>query len=103
MDNVVIGGVLSLGILIGLLVGWFVNEVGDFSLKALTGAISALAGSGVIAIFSLIAPSSSTREFWFYPMGLLAGLLIAPIVSKLSDALYDEEDPTEPSRTARKK
>lgn len=91
MDCLVVSGVVSLGLLVGLLVGWFVNEDQPFTATGLVASITVLSGAGVLGVFHLIAPTGPTREFWFYPIAVLAGVLIAPPLSKLYDRLYPDE------------
>jgi hypothetical protein len=88
MDFLVVSGVVSLGLLVGLLVGWFVNEDQPFTATGLVAAITVLSGAGVLGVFHLIAPAGPTREFWFYPIAVLGGVLIAPFLSVLYDRLY---------------
>lgn len=87
MDLLVVSGVLCLGLLIGLLVGWYVNEAKSMTFPVLVGAVNILAGSGVLAIFHLISPAP-TREYWLYPVGLLVGVLIAAPLDVLLNRLY---------------
>ena len=88
MDWVVIGGVLGLGILIGLLVGWYLNEVSKMTEAVVASAIAMLSGSGVISVFHFLAPGGPTREYWFYPIGLLIGVLSAAPTDVYFNSLY---------------
>jgi hypothetical protein len=91
MDWLVIAGVVSLGLLVGLLVGWYVNEEQPFTATGLIASITVLSGAGVLGVFHLIAPAGATREYWLYPVAVLFGVLIAPPLSKLYDRLYEED------------
>jgi hypothetical protein len=77
MDWIITVGSLSLGILIGGIVGWYFSESKTITLTVLFGCISALVGSSVLAMFSFLAGKSGpTHEYWFYPVGLLIGFVI---------------------------
>ena len=47
-------GTISLGVLVGILVGYFVNEAKKMDQTILKSAISILAGGSVVAMFSLL-------------------------------------------------
>jgi tetrahydromethanopterin S-methyltransferase subunit C len=77
MDWIIAVGSLSLGILIGAIVGWYFSESKIITLPVLAGCISALVGSSVLAMFSFLAGKSGpTHEYWFYPVGLLIGFVV---------------------------
>ena len=78
MDWLVAVGSLCLGILIGILLAYFVFEAEKMDHKALYGAVGVIGGAGVIAAFHLLGGrhGESQREYWFYPIGLLAGYLV---------------------------
>ena len=83
MDWIITSGTLSLGLLIGAIVGWYwsQNSVNELPPKILLAAISALAGSSVLAMFSFLAGlRGPTREYWFYPIGLLVGCSVITII-----------------------
>jgi predicted membrane-bound spermidine synthase len=88
MDWVVASGVIAFGGLIGILVGWYVNEVKAYTESVVTTAMGLFVGSGAIAILQQVAPTGSTREFWLYPVGLLIGVLIAPPIDVYFQNLY---------------
>lgn len=73
MNWIVATGALSLGIVVGILVAYFVEEAKEMNLRVLSSAIGALAGAGVVAVFQLVGASKPTDEHWFYPVGLLVG------------------------------
>src|ERR1041385_8860412 len=76
MDWMIVAGATCLGILIGAIVAWYFSAAQETGLTVpvLLGAISAIAGSSVLAMFSFLAGlKGPTSEYWFYPVGLLAG------------------------------
>jgi hypothetical protein len=81
MDDRVAAGATSMGVLIGALVGWFVNEAEEMSEKILVSSASVLSGGGVLALFHFLAdPTAPKRELWLYPCGLLIGFVIVTII-----------------------
>lgn len=97
MDWTVAVGCACLGILIGLLVGFYVNEAKQMDYRVLQGAIWVLAGTGVIAVFSLLGGIGTvTREYWLYPVGLIVGFVLAPVCDVMHNRLY--ESPRKPNR-----
>jgi ABC-type transport system involved in multi-copper enzyme maturation permease subunit len=80
MDWLVVTGSTCLGLLIGSLVGWFVNETEQMNEKVLATAVSVLSGAGVWGIFRAVSGvATPTREYWFYPIGLLVGFTIVTL------------------------
>ena len=79
MDWMIITGTVCLGILIGALVGWFVNEAKEMDFKVLSSSVWVLTGGGVLALFSFLA-GGSVREIWLYPVGLLFGFLAVTVI-----------------------
>jgi hypothetical protein len=75
-------GSLSLGLLIGGLVALYVVGTDKFNLGALTGAVSTLAGAGVIAVFHAVAGKDTPADprYWWYPIGLLIGAVIVGLI-----------------------
>jgi len=81
MDWIIVAGCLCLGILIGAIVGWFINESQHITPRILGAAISALVGSSVLAMFSFLAGlRGPTSEYWFYPIGLLVGFVAVTVI-----------------------
>jgi hypothetical protein len=74
MNLIIATGALCLGILIGILVAYFVEEAKVMSFGVLSSAVGILAGGGVIAIFRLVGAAQTTDELWFYPIGSLRDL-----------------------------
>jgi uncharacterized membrane protein len=81
-------GALCLGILIGILVAYFVEEAKAMTFRVLSSAIWVVAGGGVIAIFQLVGAAKPTDEYWFYPIGLLVGFGIGTYLNWL----YTQKD-----------
>ena len=70
-------GCTCLGLLIGGLVALYVASTKQFNLGALTGAVSTLAGAGIIAVFhTLGGGNAAVPEYWMYPVGLLIGACV---------------------------
>jgi hypothetical protein len=65
-------GATSLGVLIGMLTGFFVQEANEWDRHALSSAVLVLAGGGVLGFMHWASPTGA-HEIWFYPIGLLAG------------------------------
>ena len=86
MDWLVAVGALSLGIIIGCLVAYFVEEAPRLNAKVLYTAISIFGGSAVAAIFHLLGGAPTTRELWTYPIGLLFGFVGGSIYEYLYPA-----------------
>ena len=74
-DWVVISGALSLGLLPGVLVAFFVQEAETWNHSALGFSVAALATSGVVAILRYTV-SDAGEMIWFYPIGLVIGFII---------------------------
>lgn len=72
MDWMVAIGSVSLGLLIGALVGWFVNEAMVMDRPVLSSSVYIMTGGGVLALFAFLA-GHVPREIWLYPLGLLIG------------------------------
>jgi hypothetical protein len=67
--------------LIGGLVSLYIVQTERFNLGALTGAVSTLAGAGVIAVFHTIGnPKSYDITYWWYPVGLLFGAVVIALL-----------------------
>ena len=74
MDALAAAGCVSLGLLIGALVGWYISEAKRMSKKELSSSISVLTGGGISALFAYL--TAGPRVTWLYPVGLLAGFLL---------------------------
>ena len=73
MSPIIATGAGCLGILIGILVAYFVEEAKAMTFRVLSSAVTIFAGGGVLAVFHLVGMTKPTEEYWFYPIGLLVG------------------------------
>jgi len=97
MNWIIALGASSLGIVIGILVAWFVLEAKEMNLKVLSASVTVLTGGAVMGLFQFLS-HSQTSEIWFYPIGLLVGFCAASII----DTIYYGYDPNRPKRTRAK-
>ncbi|MHC2432750.1 hypothetical protein [Bradyrhizobium sp. USDA 4451] len=65
-----VGGTL-LGFMIGMLVGFFVQEADEWTRSAMTASVAVLTGAGVVALLRYGA--TDPQGVWFYPIGLVIG------------------------------
>jgi hypothetical protein len=77
----IVGGTLCLGILIGILMAYFVFEIKVMDRRALYSSVGVIAGAGVIAMFHLLGGlhAESRPEYWLYPVGLLGGFVVGTV------------------------
>jgi uncharacterized membrane-anchored protein YhcB (DUF1043 family) len=98
MNWIVASGATCLGIFVGILVAYFVEEAEVMSPKVLSTSVSILAGGGVVAIFRLVSgPTGLSDEIWLYPVGLLVGFVVGTLV----ESLWPWETPPERRRSKR--
>jgi hypothetical protein len=71
-------GAASLGTLIGMLTGFFVQEAKEWDKHALSSTVLVLIGGAVLGFMHWASPSGA-HEVWFYPIGLLAGFGLGTI------------------------
>lgn len=64
-------GSLSLGIVVGWLIRFFIRRFKSFTPKALTSIVSIIAGGATVKLLE-----ADNTVLWFYPIGLLGGFLI---------------------------
>jgi uncharacterized membrane-anchored protein YhcB (DUF1043 family) len=85
MDWLIAGGTFSLGLLIGMFIGYFVFEAEKMDHKVLYSAVGVMGGAAVIALFHLLGGfhAESRREYWLYPIGLLMGYVIGNIHERI--------------------
>ena len=69
-------GVLSLGIIIGWLIRFFIKRFKSFTPKALTSVVTLIVGGSTVKLLG-----ADKTLFWFYPIGLLAGFTIYTILA----------------------
>ncbi|MCK1494445.1 hypothetical protein IVB14_29565 [Bradyrhizobium sp. 180] len=70
-DTVAIVGAVLLGFMIGMLVGFFVQEAKEWTQSAMAASVAVLASAGVLALLRYGAPDP--HDVWFYPAGLVIG------------------------------
>ncbi|MDR6303997.1 zinc transporter ZupT [Nitrobacter vulgaris] len=102
MDWIIVAGSWCLGALIGALVGWFwsTNLDNPVAPRILAAAVSALAGSSVLAMFSFLAGlNGPTHEYWFYPIGLFSGFTFVMVL----DSIAFEYTTGQPRKSQRKR
>jgi glucose-6-phosphate-specific signal transduction histidine kinase len=82
MDWVVVSGVVSLGGIFGWMA--YVVFVGRSGIRSFTAIVSVLGGAVVAGIFQAIAGTKAAfpREVWFYPVGLLAGVVVSAAIDE---------------------
>ncbi|MGY4289150.1 putative membrane protein [Bradyrhizobium sp. LM2.7] len=64
-------GITLLGFIIGMLVGFFVQETDEWTRSAMAASVAVLTGAGVVALLRYGAPDP--QGVWFYPIGLVIG------------------------------
>ena len=74
MDAIIAMGAAALGLMLGVLTGWLVRDAKTLQEKVIGTAIFILAGAGVLSLIT--GGGRPTRDYWFYPLGLLIGFLI---------------------------
>lgn len=70
-------GATCLGIVMGWLVRYFLERFTQFNIRILTSVVSVLCGGAVIKMF----PDPFQYAGWFYPVGLLVGVLAYPLIA----------------------
>lgn len=92
MDCLTAVGVSSIGLLVGVLVGFLVNEPQAFSVRVFLAAVSVVSGSAVLAILSLVAATGGAREYWLYPIFVTGGFFASPLFNWYFDWAYRDND-----------
>lgn len=84
MNCLAIIGFATLGTFVGVLVSWAMSSRKEPEGKTYVGLITAVAGAaaGFIPLFS----ANKATEMWFYPIGLMIGLII---LGPLLDTAYN--------------
>lgn len=78
-------GLACLGAAVGLITGIFAF-VAEVDGKYIGAALTGIGGTAVLGALGLFANHGAFfREMYFYPMGLLAGILLGFIISHLKD------------------
>jgi hypothetical protein len=83
MNWVVAAGTLCFGIVVGIIVAYYVEEAKVMSARVLSVALGSLGGAGVVAVFTLLGTTRTSDEPWFYPIGLLGGFGIGTYINWL--------------------
>lgn len=83
MNWIIASGAMCLGVLVGVLVAYYVEEADKMTFPVLSSAVAILAGGGVVAMFHLVGATKPTDEYWFYPMGLLLGFFLGTFLNWL--------------------
>jgi hypothetical protein len=64
-------GATLLDFMIGMLVGFFVQEAKEWTRSAMTASVAVLAGAGLLTLLRYRAPDP--QGVWFYPVGIVIG------------------------------
>ena len=78
-DWLVVLGALWLGVFLGTLVGFYVQEAEEWGPRALTVSIWVVAGSSTMILLQFLNPTAGLREVWFYPLGFVGGFIVGTI------------------------
>ena len=79
-------GAACLGIVLGWLVRYFLDRIEKLNMKMFASLVSVLCGGVVFKMF----PDPFGYAGWFYPMGLLVGILLYPLLKMFEDLLRKE-------------
>jgi hypothetical protein len=78
-----VGGTL-LGFIIGMLVGFFVQEAKEWTRSAMTASVAVLTGAGAVALLRYGAPDQ--YNILFYPVGLVIGFGFGTVWEEIDPA-----------------
>lgn len=94
MDWVIILGSTCMGIAMGWLVRYLLERIMAFDVKALGAVVPIIIGAVMLGFFQLVGGVHGiTREFFFYPVGLILGVFI-PSLLAASDGQPPSNPPT---------
>jgi peptidoglycan/LPS O-acetylase OafA/YrhL len=79
MNWIVLIGAFWLGALVGMLLGFYVQEAKIWDHRALAASIGAIAGISIIYLLQVLSLDKAVPEIWSYPMGLVGGFMIGTI------------------------
>lgn len=82
--NIAAIGAISLGIVVGWLIRYFLLRFEKFNSQVLGSTLSLLTGGVVIGFFGIVDPEQDV--IWFYPIGVLVGFVIYSVTARLSGA-----------------
>jgi hypothetical protein len=85
MSLVAVVGAFWLGALIGMSLGFYVQEEPKWDRQALKASLQLIAGASIVGLFHFLSHNNSYsahgQEYWFYPMGLVGGFIIGTLWS----------------------
>lgn len=64
-------GAICLGIVVGYFVKWFLKRISNYTLQGLGFILSLVFGGAAVNFLK-----NDVTVFWYYPIGLLAGIII---------------------------
>lgn len=79
VDWLIVLGAFWLGMFLGTLLGFYVQEAEEWGSRALGVSIWVVAGSSTLVLLQFLNPSAGTREVWFYPIGIVGGFIVGTI------------------------
>jgi hypothetical protein len=79
MSLICVVGSFWLGALVGLSLGFYVQEEKAWDKRAFIASLSPVSGAGVIVLFHHLAQNIANSEYWFYPIGLVYGFIIGTL------------------------
>jgi hypothetical protein len=79
MEWIVASGSLCLGLLIGILIAWYMLDVKEVNLTALYSSVAIAVGGSVLGFFKFLSPGGTADALWFYPIGLFLGFVGASV------------------------
>lgn len=95
-----VAGSMCLGVVIGWLIRYFLARFTEFNVRIFTSIVSVLCGGAIIKMF----PDPYQYAGWFYPIGLLLGVILYPLISILDRRLaVPEQRPTRATKRAERR
>jgi F0F1-type ATP synthase assembly protein I len=81
-------GAACLGVVLGWLLRYFLDRIEKLNMKMFASLVSVLCGGVVFKMF----PDPFRYAGWFYPMGLLLGILLYPFLTMFERMLHREAE-----------
>jgi hypothetical protein len=76
MNWIMVLGSAGLGVVIGVLIAWYLLDLGQTDFQALSSAVAIALGGAVLGFFKFLSGSSApSTELWTYPIGLFLGFV----------------------------